>query len=212
MTEGGEAEASTRRWWWWGRGGVFGWLRGGGWRGRGGWVGSPGEGTRILFDDFCLQVARVATTVDNSLEDISPKQFAEYPGTWSCQKELPPVVYQGSPNSWPIGQYIAFFTSYEINNGIKLLASLVLRFLLGFHVVFKGPVAWTGKRPETGPNRTDLDRTAVAVAPPFRMDEPPRDTPSKYLQNAPKNIENDQDLNKLLNFYWRLRDTPHKYL
>ena len=38
-------------------------------------------------------------------------------------------------------------------------------------VVFKGPVVWTGKRPETGPNRTDLDRTAVAVAPPFRMDE-----------------------------------------
>ena len=111
---GGEAEASTRRWWWWGRGGVFGWLRGGGWRGRGGWVGSPGEGTRILFDDFCLQVARVATTVDNSLEDISPKQFAEYPGTWSCQKEWPPVVYQGSPNSWPIGQYIAFF--YKLRN------------------------------------------------------------------------------------------------
>ena len=40
-------------------------------------------------------------------------------------------------------------------------------------LVFKGPVAWTGKGPETGPNRTDLDRTAVAVAPPFRMDEPP---------------------------------------
>ena len=34
-------------------------------------------------------------------------------------------------------------------------------------IVFKGPVAWTRKRPETGPNRTDLDRTAVAVAPPF---------------------------------------------
>ena len=34
-------------------------------------------------------------------------------------------------------------------------------------VVFKGPVAWTGKRPETGPNRTDLDWTAVAVALPF---------------------------------------------
>ena len=30
--------------------------------------------------------------------------------------------------------------------------------------------------------------------------QPPQDTPSKYLQNAPKNIENDQDLNKLLNF------------
>ena len=44
-------------------------------------MGSPGEGTRILFDDFGLQVARVATTVDNSLEDISPKQFAKYPGT-----------------------------------------------------------------------------------------------------------------------------------
>ena len=28
----------------------------------------------------------------------------------------------------------------------------------------------------------------------------PQDTPSKYLQNAPKNIENDQDLNMLLNF------------
>ena len=46
-------------------------------------------------------------------------------------------------------------------------------------VMFKGPVAWTGKRPETGPNRTDLDRTAVAVAPPFRMDEPPATGPVK---------------------------------
>ena len=41
-------------------------------------------------------------------------------------------------------------------------------------IVFKGPVAWTGKRPETGPNRT-----AVAVAPPFRMDEPPATGPVK---------------------------------
>ena len=47
------------------------------------------------------------------------------------------------------------------------------------YLVFKGPVAWTGKRPETGPNRTDLDRTAVAVAPPFRMDEPPATGPVK---------------------------------
>ena len=46
-------------------------------------------------------------------------------------------------------------------------------------VVFKGPVAWTGKRPETGPKRTDLDRTAVVVAPPFRMDEPPATGPVK---------------------------------
>ena len=46
-------------------------------------------------------------------------------------------------------------------------------------LVFKGPVAWTGKRPETGPNQTDLDRTAVAVAPPFRMDEPPATGPVK---------------------------------
>ena len=46
-------------------------------------------------------------------------------------------------------------------------------------VVFKGPVVWTGKRPETGPNRTDLDRTTVAVAPPFRMDEPPATGPVK---------------------------------
>ena len=30
--------------------------------------------------------------------------------------------------------------------------------------MFKGLVAWTGKRPETGPNQTDLDWTAVAVA------------------------------------------------
>ena len=46
-------------------------------------------------------------------------------------------------------------------------------------IVFKGPVAWTGKRPETGPNQTNLDRTAVAVAPPFRMDEPPATGPVK---------------------------------
>ena len=46
-------------------------------------------------------------------------------------------------------------------------------------LVFKGPVVWTGKRPETGPNRTDLDPTAVAVAPPFRMDEPPATGPVK---------------------------------
>ena len=72
--------------------------------------------------------------------------------------------------------------------------------------MFKGPVAWTGKRPETGPNWINLDWTAVAVAPPFWMDKPvkPVATASrysfKYLQNAPKNIENDQDLNMLLNF------------
>ena len=29
--------------------------------------------------------------------------------------------------------------------------------------------------------------------------QPPQDTPSKYLQNTPKNIENDQDLTELLN-------------
>ena len=51
-------------------------------------------------------------------------------------------------------------------------------------VVFKGPVAWTGKRPETGPNRTDLDRTAVAVAPPFWMDEPPATGPVKPVATA----------------------------
>ena len=44
-------------------------------------------------------------------------------------------------------------------------------------IVFKGPVVWTGKRPETGPNQTDLDRTAVA--PPFWMDEPPATGPVK---------------------------------
>ena len=31
--------------------------------------------------------------------------------------------------------------------------------------------------------------------------QPPQDTPSKYLQNAPKSIENDQDLNTLTNSY-----------
>ena len=38
-------------------------------------------------------------------------------------------------------------------------------------IVFKGPVAWTVKRPETGPNWTDLDRTAGCDCAHFQMDE-----------------------------------------
>ena len=44
---------------------------------------------------------------------------------------------------------------------------MITWMLASLEVVFKGPIAWTGKRPETGPNQTDLDRTAVAVALPF---------------------------------------------
>ena len=33
--------------------------------------------------------------------------------------------------------------------------------------MFKGLVAWTGKRPETGPNQTDLDQTIGCS---FQMD------------------------------------------
>ena len=35
----------------------------------------------------------------------------------------------------------------------------------------------------------------------FNQLQPPQDIPSKYLQNASKNIKNDQNLNELLNFY-----------
>ena len=47
-----------------------------------------------------------------------------------------------------------------------------------------------------------LDGSWMKHSQPDRLNwlQPPQDTPQKYLQNAPKNIENDQDLNKLLKF------------
>ena len=59
--------------------------------------------------------------------------------------------------------------SIRVQDTILLISvsSKVLSLLMPMLLVFKGPVAWTGKRPETGPNQT-----AVAVALPFWMDEP----------------------------------------
>ena len=39
-------------------------------------------------------------------------------------------------------------------------------------LVFKSPVAWTGKKTGTGLDGTDLDRTVGCGCAPFRMDEP----------------------------------------
>ena len=38
-------------------------------------------------------------------------------------------------------------------------------------LVFKGPVAWTRKRLETGPNQTYLDQTTSCCCTPFQRDE-----------------------------------------
>jgi len=82
--------------------------------------------------------------------------------------------------------------------------------------VSASPVHATAKRPQTGPSRTDLDRTAGCRLRAFQIERPRlrnrsqpvhdatgplEGTPSKYLPNEPKNVENDQDLTELLNFY-----------
>ena len=73
--------------------------------------------------------------------------------------------------------------------------------------MFKGPVVWTGKRLETRLNQIDLDQTASFSCMHFffwmkhsQLDylnrlQLSQNMPQKYLQNAPKNIENDQNLN-----------------
>ena len=50
---------------------------------------------------------------------------------------------------------------------IKVLLRFLVSTSTSFHllaIVFKGLVAWTGKRPATGPNPTECNRTLVAVA------------------------------------------------
>ena len=86
------------------------------------------------------------------------------------------------------------------------------------------PVHATAKRPQTGPIWTDLDQTASCRLRTFQIERlqlPNRfkpvldatgplqgktvrlkDGPSKYLPNEPQNVENDQDLTELLNFYY----------
>ena len=82
--------------------------------------------------------------------------------------------------------------------------------------MFKSPVAWTEKKTGTGLDWTDLDWTAGCSCIHFGMERPPvsepvaigfvktgrqKGAPCKYLQNEQKNVENDQDLTELLNFY-----------
>jgi hypothetical protein len=90
-------------------------------------------------------------------------------------------------------------------------------------LVSGSPVHATAKRPQTGPIWTDLDRTASCRLRTFQIEGPQlrnqlqpvltatgstrrqpvqlEGSPSKYLPNEPKTVENDQYLTELLNFY-----------
>jgi hypothetical protein len=92
-----------------------------------------------------------------------------------------------------------------------------------YRIVSGSPVHATAKRPQTGPIWTDLDRTASCRLRTFQIEGPQlrnqlqpvltatgstrrqpvrlEGSPSKYLPNEPKTVENDQYLTELLNFY-----------
>ena len=182
----------------------------------------------LLFALYCL-LSHSAASAYPTLQ-WGTQNMTSMPCHWCLQPLLdngwmsPCKFCQGTPTtgiSMCFCCILAFSSSLYSKNttctlftwGIGLFCISTYTFIqisLSPFLVFKGPVAWTGKRSETGPIWT---RSPVAVVPLFRWmnrSQPPhQDTPQKYLQNTPKNIENDISDNPFFVEYDKWLLCPH---